>query len=136
MTIHSPTVTLGQVGSRSIAVAVFALVDRAAAMRPDLAARLEGCIRLRFQEGYDPVLITAGAEIVVCDDDHSAADAEIAAGLHHLSALILTPHAGGVPVPWRREGRAALGQVARGEVRISGSRAVARKLLSLLSEAA
>jgi hypothetical protein len=133
---HTRTVSLGAVGDRSICVALFAMVDRAAAMRPDLAAALDGMVRLRFDEGYAPVLIDAGdlEEIVVGDDPGAAADAEIAASLPHLSALILTPQAGGIPAPWTREGRAALGRLAGGHVRITGSRNLARRLLALLSE--
>ena len=129
------TVSLGAVGDRSITVALYAMVDRAAAMRPDLAADLAGRVRLRFDEDYAPVLIDArDEEIVVCDDGEGVADAQIAASLPHLSELILVPHAGGIPAPWTRGGRAALGRMAGGHVRISGSRNLARRLLRLLSE--
>ena len=129
------TVTLGAVAERSVAVALYAMVDRAAAMRPDLAAGLDGRVRLRWTEGYAPVVIEAdGEDIVVCDDHHGPADAEIHAAMPDLSALILVPHAGGIPAPWTRDGRAALARVARGHVRITGSRGVARRLLRLLSE--
>jgi hypothetical protein len=127
-------VSLGATGDNSIAAAIFAMVDRAVSLRPEAAAELTGRIRLVFDEGFTPVVVDGEeACIVVGDDDGRPVEAEIAAPLVDHVKLITTPLARGVPSPFKREGRAALGKLAGGHVRIGGSRGLALKFLRLLS---
>ncbi len=130
----SAAVSLGPTAENSIAAAIFAMVDRSVALRPEVAAELDGRIRLVFDEGFHAVVVDASEPgIVVGDDDGQPVEAEIAAPLADHVALITTPLARGIPSPFRREGRAALGRLAGGHVRIGGRRALALKFLQLLS---
>src|SRR5258707_15025616 len=64
----APQVRLGAVDGESIAVSIFALVERGVMLRPDLARELRASIVLRFPEGYSPVRIDLmGEEISVSD---------------------------------------------------------------------
>jgi hypothetical protein len=127
-------VSLGATRENSIAAAIFAMVDRSVALRPEIAAELQGRIRLVFDEGFHPVVVDADAPgIVVSDDDGEPVHAEIAAPLSDHVRLITSPLTKGLPSPFKREGRAALGRLAGGHVRIGGSRGLALQLLKLLS---
>jgi hypothetical protein len=131
MTIDSPTVNLGSVAPGSVAPAIAAVVERGVRRRPELAAE-PGRIRLRFREGWPAVLIVLGERVIVCDNETSPVDVEVAATLPDLVALLSTPLTAGVPNPIKREGRAAL-SLLRGRVQIDGIRTTARRLLQLLS---
>lgn len=120
-----------------IAPSVFALVERGAGLRPGAAAAFGGCVELRYAEGFAPTRIArTGGSILVEDVDEAArpplADVVVVAPLPLLVQLAAAPMAGGVPKPTTPRGRAALASVARGQVRITGSRALARRLLQLL----
>ena len=122
---------LGSVAAGTVTPAIAAVVERGVRLRPDLAAA-PGRIRLRFHEGWPPVLIVLGDRVIVCDNETSPVDVEIRATLPDLVALLSTPLTGGIPNPMRREGRTAIG-LLRGRVEIDGIRGTARRLLQLLS---
>lgn len=117
-----------------MAPTVFALVDRAVARRPDVAAQLAGRAVL-LDLGYAPVRIgfDGAGNVVVADDDGAPADAVISGELPDLTALLSAPLTGGVPNPARAKGRAALARLADGRVAVDGSKAVARRFLRLLA---
>jgi hypothetical protein len=129
-----PNVRLGDLETGGIAPALYALIERGAVRRPDLVEGLETELELRFTEGWPPVCVTFSAEGVVVSDG-AAEDPEtaITASLPQLVALAAAPHVKGFPDPRKGRGRAALGAIARNEVRIEGSKTLARRLLSLLS---
>ena len=129
----SPYVTLGTTGDRSIAASIFAIVDRSAALKPDLAAELRGVVRLRFREGYDAVRIAFGGDTIEVDDGAGEADLEIHGALPDVVALISAPLTAGVPKPTTPAGRAALARLADGRVRLVGPKALGRNVLRLLS---
>ena len=129
-----PTVRLGDLKPGGIAPAVFALVDRGAVRRPDLVDGLHAELELRFLEGWPPVRVGfAGNEIVVADGPAEAPQTAISASIPQLVGLAAAPHLKGFPDPRHRRGREALGLIARKEVRIDGSMALARRLLALLA---
>ncbi|MEA2169990.1 MAG: hypothetical protein QOF76_3290 [Solirubrobacteraceae bacterium] len=128
---------LGSTGDRSVAATVYGLVDRGVALRPEMARRMHGTIRIVFAEAYAPVLLACTGETITVSDDASGTivDLEVQSGLTDLVLLISAPLAGGVPKPTTRTGRAALARWVDGRVDFSGSLALARKLLALLSVA-
>jgi hypothetical protein len=135
--VTTSLVQLGQTGDRSVAATVYGLIDRGATLRPDLAAAMRGSVRIRFMENYAPVrLIFSGSVILVADD--AAGDPvalEVQAALTDFVLLVSAPLAGGVPKPTTRTGRAALARWVDGRVDFTGSLALARKLLQLMSVA-
>lgn len=125
-------VILREPGEDSVAATVHALVERAVAERPEAARDLAGRV-VRLDLGYQPVRVEFGEEIVVGDDPGGPVDAEVRGTLPDLTALLAAPTTAGLPNPARASGRAALARLADGRVALGGSRAVARKLLRLLS---
>lgn len=116
----------------SVAAGILALVERGVERRPELA-REPATVRLRFREGWPPVLIELGDVVRVSDDDHTPADVEIRATLPDLITLLSAPLRGGIPSPTSAPGRAALGRLLGGEVQIDGLRSTARRLLRLMT---
>jgi hypothetical protein len=124
-----PSVVLGPLRPGGIAPSVFVLVERGAARRPELAAATHGEAVLSFAEGYPPVAILFGGdEIVVGEEPTDDPDVTIAGSLPLISGLLVTPMFGGVP-----RTRGALTAFARGEIRITGKRSLARRLLALIA---
>lgn len=124
-----PSVVLGPLRPVGIAPSVFVLVERGALRRPELAAAMRGEVVLAFSEGYPAVAIMfAGEEIVVGEEPTETPDVTIAGSLPLVSGLLVTPMFGGVP-----RTRGALASLARGEIRITGRRALARRLLALIA---
>ena len=129
-----PVVRLGALLPGGIAPAVFALVERGAERHPAAADALRGEIELRFSEGYPPVTLAFGDEEVLVFDGPAAAPAvTITSSLPDLVHLAAAPQLRGVPNPTNRRGRAALGSLVGGAVRIEGSRALGRRLLTVLA---
>jgi hypothetical protein len=131
-------VTLGRVGARSVAATIYGLVDRGSTLRPDLAAQLEGCIVIAFEEDYADVLVECGPaaiHVADCDGEPTEADLEIRAAVTDFNVLVAAPLAAGLPRPTNRTGRAALARVADGRVELRGSITLARRFLRLLSVA-
>jgi hypothetical protein len=132
--VTAPPVRLGHVGTTSVTATVFGLLDRGCTLRPDLAAQLDGRIRLRFAEDYADVRIECAPEaILVMDDDDAPVDLEIRASLPDFVLLLAAPLAKGLPKPTDRRGRAALARVADGRIELTGSVGTARRLLRVMS---
>ena len=125
-----PTVRLGHVGDASIAAAVFAIVDRAVANRPEVAEELAGHdVRLELGDGYWPVRIRFGRhEVEVADDEGGPADLVIHGTLPDVQTLLVAPLTKGVP-----RSRAALARLADGRVALDGPLALGRAVLRLLA---
>jgi hypothetical protein len=131
--IAAPEVVLGATSHDGIAASIFALVERGVDRRPMLAEGLEGEIELRFAEDIAPVTITLGVNAIVVGDGPAEHPTLVVSGrLPHIVALTTAPLLGGVPSPIARRGRAALARVANGRVKVSGDRALGRKLLRLM----
>ena len=129
-----PPVRLGALLPGGIAPAVFALVERGSERHPAAAAAIRGEVELRFTEGYPPVALDFGPEeTLVADGPAVAPRVVVTSSLPDLVHLAAAPHLGGVPNPADRRGRAALGALVGGAVRIEGSRALGRRLLTVLA---
>jgi hypothetical protein len=130
----SPDVRLGATTDDGIAASIFALVDRGAGRRPELAMEMRGRIELRFAEDLAPVrLVFEEGAVVVEDGACDEPDLRISGRLPHVVALTVAPLVGGVPNPATVRGRSALAKVAGGQVRVDGDRALGRRLLRLLA---
>jgi hypothetical protein len=126
-------VELSAVGDRSVAATVYGLVDRGVTLRPELAAEMEGSVRITFAEGYAPVRIRFGERIEVGDDAGGEVDLEVQAALTDFVLCVSAPLAKGVPNPTSKAGRAALARMADGRVDFAGRVGLGRKLLQLMS---
>jgi hypothetical protein len=130
----SPDVRLGTTTDDGIAASIFALVDRGAGRRPELAMEMSGRIELSFAEDLAPVrLVFEEGAVVVEDGACDEPDLRISGRLPHVVALTVAPLVGGVPNPATVRGRSALAKVAGGQVRVEGDRALGRRLLRLLA---
>ena len=136
MSADQAPVRLGHQAEGSIAPALFALVDRGAARSPRAAHQLRGRVELRFDEGYPPVTIApeSGGGLVVEDTRPDAPNPElvVAGPLPDVLELATVPRAGGLPSLRHARGRAALASLARGGVRLEGSKLLGRRLLALI----
>jgi hypothetical protein len=129
-----PDVRLGATRDDGIAASIFALVERGATRRPDLAHQMRGRVELRFAEDLAPVrLLFEGDVVVVEDGPEETPDLRISGRLPHVVALTVAPLVGGVPNPATVRGRTALAKVAGGHVKLEGDRALGRRLLRLLA---
>ena len=127
---------LGRQAEGSIAPALFALVERGAARSPRAAQRLRGRVELRFDEGYPPITVApeSGGGLVVEDAtaDGPPPELVVAGPLPTVLGLAAAPRAGGLPSFRHPRGRAALSSLARGGVRLEGSKLLGRRLLALI----
>jgi hypothetical protein len=131
-------VRLGRMVETGVAPSIFGLIERGIARDPELAAEIRGRIVFRFAEGFSPLRIRFGARVVVVEDgDLRKPDLVIAGRLPDIVHFAAVPTLGGrlrgVPNPADARGRAALGRLASGRVRIEGSAALARRVLGLLA---
>jgi hypothetical protein len=67
------------------------------------------------------------------DGPAQARDLRISGELPDLVSLIVAPRIGGIPNPIDRRGRAAIGMVALGRVRVEGKLALLRRFLRVIS---
>jgi hypothetical protein len=129
-------VRLGHQSEGSIAPALFALVERGAARSPTAAHELRGRVELHFDEGYPPVSVAPDAEgCLVVEDVHDESpepELMVTGPLPMVLELATAPRAAGLPSFRDRRGRAALATIARGGVRLEGSKLLGRRLLALL----
>jgi ubiquinone biosynthesis protein UbiJ len=133
MAARRPALRLGETTAEGIAATVYALLERGVARRPELAREMDGRVDLHFAEDIAPVRIAfAGTQITVEDGAWDDADFRVSGRLPHIVHLTTTPKVAGMPNPTRAQGRAALARLSRGEVRLTGDRALGRKLLRLL----
>ena len=108
----SCSVQLGQTLDRSVAATVYGLVDRGVLLRPHLAARLEGSVRLVFVENYAPVRIVFGRTSILVADDAAGFNAHEA-----LRAATLAAARGTDPVTERTRLRRAQAPLILDEIR-------------------
>ena len=100
---------------------------------PALARALRAEVELHFEERYPPVRIVFGDRLVLVEDGPGVApDLQVDGSLPDLISLMVAPLVRGVPSPIDARGRAALGMVALGRVRIEGRLGLMRKFLSLI----
>lgn len=129
-----PEVRLGRSVGNGVAPSMFGLLERGVERRPKLASSMRGRVALRFAEPFSPLRITFSPRSVTVEDgDFRTPDLAIAGSLPDIVHFATAPHVRGVPNPARVRGRAALARVARRHVRVTGDRALARKLLRLLA---
>lgn len=101
--------------------------------RPALAAEFEAEVELALDEAVAPVrIVFGGSHVLVEDGIASEADLRIAGSLADVTSLMVTPLVGGVPSPIRARGRAALGLVAGGRIRVTGRMGLMRRFLRLI----
>jgi hypothetical protein len=128
-----PQVRLGTIAEGGLAPAILAIVERGVRRRPALANALVAEIELAMDEEYPPVRIVFGERLVLVEDGPGVApDIRVEGSLPDLISLMVTPLVGGVPNPIDARGRAALGKVALGRVRVEGRISVMRRLLGVI----
>ncbi len=124
---------LGALVEGGLAPAILAVVERGVRHRPALAASFEAEIELALDEAVAPVrIVFAGSSVLVEDGTSDAPDLRISGTLSDLTSLMVTPLVRGVPSPMRARGRAALGLVAGGRVRVTGRMGLMRRFLQLI----
>jgi hypothetical protein len=126
-------VNLGSLLPGGLAPALLAIVERGVRLRPVPARALHAEIELTMTDGYPPVRILFEQDAVLVEDGPAVKpDLRISGALPDLISLIASPAVGGVPVPVNARGRAALGMVVHGRVRVEGRMALVRRLLSVI----
>jgi hypothetical protein len=131
--VHPPHVELGRLADRGLAPAIMAIVERGVRRRPAAALELTAEIELAITEPYPPVRIVFGERLVLIEDGKATApDLRITGALGDLVSLMVTPLVSGVPSPIRGRGRAALGLLAQGRIKVEGRLGLMRKFLSVI----
>lgn len=131
--VRPPSVRIGRTRRDGIAPSIFALVERGALKRPALAASIEGCVAIRFRDGFGAVTISFAPDGIVIEDvDAARPDVVVAAGLADVVLLTTAPLRMGLPSPTNGRGRAVLGKMATGRIRLAGDMGLARQLLELM----
>ena len=130
---RAPEVRLGTLAQGGLAPAILAVVERGVARRPDEARALGIEVELRMDEGYPPVRIVFGEDVVLVEDGPCVApELRISGSLPDLVALMIAPTVGGVPSPLDARGRAAIALFASRRVRIEGKLGLLRSFVSLI----
>jgi hypothetical protein len=130
--VRPPQVRLGKLVEGGLAPAMMAVVERGVRRRPALASSIRAEIELRI-DSYPPFRVVFGDQVVLVEDGLATApDLRVEGALPDLVSLMVAPLVGGVPNPINARGRAALGMVAFGRVRIEGRIGMMRRLLGLL----
>jgi hypothetical protein len=130
---HPPPVELGTLAEGGLSPAILAIVERGVRRRPALARELTAEIELAVQEQYPPVRIVFGERLVLVEDGPATApDLRITGSLGDLVSLMVSPLLSGVPSPVRGRGRAALGLLVQGRVKVEGRLGLMRKFLSVI----
>jgi hypothetical protein len=133
MADQAPAVHLGTLVEGGIAPAIFAIVERGVHARPGLAGDLRAEVELNLGEPYPAVRVVFGEPAVLVEDGPAVEpDLRISGELPDLVSLMVAPLVGGVPNPMDRRGRAALGMVAQGRVRVEGKLALLRRFLGVI----
>jgi len=126
-------VKLGALADGGLSPAIMAIVERGVRRRPSVAHTLTAEIELAMEEHYPPVRIVFGERLVLVEDGAATApDLRISGSLGDLVSLMVAPLVRGVPSPINARGRAALGMVAFGRVRVEGKLGLLRKFLSII----
>ncbi len=130
--VRPPQVRLGGLADGGLAPAILAVIERGVRRRPALAATISCEIELDL-DTYPPVRIVFGDRLVLVEDGSGVApDLRLEGSLPDLISLMVTPLFGGVPNPINARGRAAIGMVAFGRVRVQGRIGLMRRLLGVL----
>jgi hypothetical protein len=128
-----PVVRLGSVRSGGLSPAILAIVERGVLRRPVPARALRAEVELRLEGGYPPVRILFAEDSVLVEDaDVPRPDLRISGALADLVGLLASPSVRGVPMPVNARGRAALGMMMLGRVRVEGRLALVRRVLSVI----
>jgi hypothetical protein len=131
--VRPPQVRLGVLQEGGLAPAIMAIVERGVRRRPALAGGLHAEIQLEFEEGHPPVRLVFGERLVLVEDGPGVApDLRVEGTLPDLISLMVTPLLGGLPNPINARGRAALGKVAVGRLRIEGRVGLMRQLIRVI----
>jgi hypothetical protein len=132
--VEAPTVRIGTLVDGGLAPAVAAIVERGVRRRPELAQGLGIECELKVEGPYPPIRIHFSSEEVLVEDGPALdpvlrMEGQLADLVHLLSAPI---GFGGVPSIRDPRGRAAIGRVATGRVRLEGPLRLRHRVLSLL----
>lgn len=131
--VVAPVVRLGRTRRGGIAPSIFALVERGVHLHPAAAHGLRGRVVLRFQEGYPPVRMSFGPRVFQVEDgDLRKPDLTVSGRLPDVVLLTTARLRLGMPDPSDGRGRAVLGRLATGRIRLRGDQRLARGLLELL----
>jgi hypothetical protein len=132
--VHPPHVTLVVLAEGGLAPVVMAVVERGVRRRPALASTLQAEVELHLAEDYPPVRIVFQTRHVLVEDGPSTApDLRIMGALADLVSLMVAPLVAGLPSPINARGRASLGMVASGRVRIQGRLGLLRRFLRVIT---
>jgi hypothetical protein len=130
--VDEPVVRLGVLAEGGIAPAVAAIVERGVRRRPALAAALSAEIELKI-DAYPPVRIVFGQRLVLVEDGAAVApDLRAEGRLTDLVSMMVAPLLAGLPSPVHPRGRAAIGKVVLGRVRVEGRLGLIRRLLAIM----
>lgn len=130
--VRPPQVRLGTLQEGGLAPAIMAIVERGVRRRPALASAIHAEVLLE-PENYQSVRIVFGERLVLVEDGPAVApDLRVEGALPDLISLMVTPLLGGLPNPINAKGRAALGMVALGRVRIDGRISLMRQLVRVI----
>jgi hypothetical protein len=121
-----------------VAPSIFGLIERGISREPGLASRMRGRVVFRFAEEFSPLRISFKPKSVVVEDgDLRKPDLVITGRLPDIVHFATVPTLGGrlhgLPDPRQPRGRAALGRLASGRVKVDGDNALARRLIRLLA---
>lgn len=131
--LRPPQVRLGAIAAGGVAPAIMAIVERGVRRRPALANTIRAEIEINLAEGYPPVRIVFGERVVLVEDGPATRpDLRVDGALPDLISLMITPTMGGLPNPINARGRAAIGMVVLGRVRIEGRLGLMRRLLAVI----
>jgi hypothetical protein len=131
--VRPPQVRLGTLQEGGIAPAVAAIVERGVRRRPALAGSLSAEVELKVEGELPPVRIVFGERLVLVEDGPGIApDLRVEGELTDLVSMMVAPLFGGVPNPINPRGRAALGKVVLGRVRVEGRLGLMRRLLAIV----
>jgi hypothetical protein len=130
---EAPIVKLGRLEDGGVAPAIMAIVDRGVKERPALSIGLEAEIELDMGSRFPPVrIVFKNGTVLVEDGAVASPDLRVSGQLPDLVSLMVAPLLGGVPNPINARGRAALGMVAFGRVRVEGKLALLRRFLGVI----
>jgi hypothetical protein len=131
--VRAPQVRLGALLEGGLAPAIMAIVERGVRRRPALASAIRAEIQLELEEPYPPVRIVFGERLVLVEDGPGIApDLRVEGTLPDLISLMVTPLLGGIPNPINARGRAAIGMVVVGRVKVEGRLGLMRRLIRVI----